>query len=117
MVDDGTPYSVFETFLSEHLHDNKLDFDGIFCVTDALAYQIIGSLRQMGLKVPEDVQVIGYDGIREFGDLDYCCSTIVQPISEIAELCVDMVLEKKNNKIPSLTCLPITYAYGGTTKK
>ena len=115
-MDDGTSYSAFEDFLREHLHDGKLDFDGIFCVTDSLAHQIINSLREMGQRVPEDVQVIGFDGIRHFGDLDYTCSTIVQPVNEIAEVCVNMVLEKDDTSSPSLICLPVTYAYGGTTK-
>ena len=117
IVDDGTPYSAFEDFLQEHLVDGKLDFDGIFCVTDSLAYQIINSLRRMGQRVPEDVQVIGFDGIRHFGDMEYCCSTIVQPLEEIAETCVEMIVEKEEGKIPSLVCLPVRYAYGGTTKK
>ena len=117
IVDDGTPYSAFEDFLREHLHEGKLDFDGIFCVTDVLAHQIIRSLRAMDLRVPEDVQVIGFDGIRHFGDLDYTCSTIVQPTEEMAEICVNMVLEKEDTKAPSLVCLPVSYGYGGTTKK
>lgn len=116
IIDDGTPYSAFEDFLREHLHDGVLVFDGIFCVTDNLAYQIIRFLREMGLRVPEDVQVIGFDGIRQFGDLDYICSTIVQPVEDIAQVCVDMVLDKESTNSPSLVCLPVTYAYGGTTK-
>ena len=117
IVDDGTPYSAFEEFLREHLHSGKLDFDGIFCVTDSLAYQIIGSLRRMGLRVPEDVQVIGYDGVRKFGDLEYHCSTIVQPLEEIAQQCVTMVLEKDRTKMPALVCLPVSYVYGATTRE
>ena len=117
IVDDGSPYSHFEDFLQEHLHEGKLDFDGIFCVTDTLAHQIIASLRRLGLRVPEDVQVIGFDGIRHFGDLDYTCSTIIQPMEEIAETCVELILEKEEGKIPSLICLPVSYACGGTTVK
>ena len=117
ILDDGSPYSAFEDFLQEHLHEGKLDFDGIFCVTDTLAHQIIGSLRRMGQRVPEDVQVVGFDGIRHFGDLDYTCSTIVQPLEEIAETCVELILEKEEGKIPSLICLPVSYACGGTTLK
>ncbi|MBR2047839.1 MAG: LacI family DNA-binding transcriptional regulator [Oscillospiraceae bacterium] len=116
ILDDGQPYSAFEEFLQAHMQDGKLDFDGIFCVTDLLAHQIMGSLRQMGLRIPEDVQVVGYDGIRHFGDLDYTCSTIVQPVEEMAETCVDLVLEKNEGKTPSLICLPVRYAYGGTTR-
>ena len=117
IAEDGTPLSDFEAFLRAHFQDGKLDFDGIFCVTDVLAHQIIGILRHMGLSVPEDVQVIGYDGIRHFGDLDYVCSTIVQPVEEMAEVCVSMVLDRdgERNK-PSLVCLPVRYAWGGTTR-
>ena len=116
IIDDGTPYSAFEDFLREHLHDGKLDFDGIFCVTDSLAHQILGTLRDMELRVPEEVQVIGFDGVRRFGDMELYCSTIVQPIEDIAATCVDMVTEKDLDKAPSLVCLPVTYAQGGTTK-
>lgn len=116
IIDDGTPYSAFEDFLREHLHDGKLDFDGIFCVTDSLAHQILNTLRDMELRVPEEVQVIGFDGVRRFGDMELYCSTIVQPIEDIAATCVDMVTEKDLDKAPSLVCLPVTYAQGGTTK-
>ena len=116
IVDDGTPYSAFEDFLREHLHDGRLDFDGIFCVTDSLAHQILNSLRGMGVRVPEDVQVIGFDGTRFFGDMELTCSTIVQPVEDIAETCVNMVLERHPTKAPSLVCLPVSYAYGGTTR-
>ena len=116
IIDDGTPYSAFEDFLREHLHDGKLDFDGIFCVTDSLAHQILNTLRDMELRVPEEVQVIGFDGVRRFGDMELYCSTIVQPVEDIAATCVDMVTEKDLDKAPSLVCLPVTYAQGGTTK-
>lgn len=117
IVDDGTPYSAFEEFLREHMRDGRLDFDGIFCVTDSLAYQIINSLKRMNLRVPEDVQIIGFDGTRHFGDMELYCSTIVQPVEEIAETCVNMLLERQLFQAPSLLCLPVSYAYGGTTWK
>lgn len=113
---DGAPFSEFEHFLKENLQDGRLAFDGIFCVTDKLAVDIIKTLRRMGLRVPEDVQVMGYDGLRAFGDQDYYCSTIVQPVEAMAETCVDLVLQDSHSNTPSLLCLPVRYAYGGTTK-
>ena len=113
---DEAPFSEFEHFLEENLRDGKLAFDGIFCVSDKLAVDIIKALRRMGLRVPEDVQVIGYDGLRAFGDRDYYCSTIVQPVEAMAETCVDLVLQDSHANTPSLLCLPVRYAYGGTTK-
>ena len=105
----------FAVFLDDHLQDGVLEFDGIFCVTDRLAYQIVQLLRLMGLRVPEDVQVIGFDGLRIFGDMDYYCSTMFSR-GRIAETCVEVVLNENRANTPSLLCLPVSYAYGGTTK-
>lgn len=116
MVDDGVPVSVFGDFLQEHFHDGKLDYDGLFCVTDKLAHEVRIMLQEMGLSVPEDVQIIGFDGTRHFGYKEYTCSTIVQPVPEIAEVCVEFVTQDQSRFRPQLSCLPVSYAPGGTTK-
>lgn len=117
ILNDGDSYETFTQFLSEHIRGGKLDFDGIFCVTDRLAYFIIKTLRQLNLRVPEDVQVIGFDGIRPFQGEDYVCSTIVQPVPEIAEMCVSLLLQENMSSKPPLVCLPVTYACGGSTRE
>jgi len=61
ILDDGEPYEKFEAFLEEHIQDGRLSFDGIFCVTDRLAFSVIQTLRRLNQRVPQDVQVIGYD--------------------------------------------------------
>lgn len=116
IIDDGTSYSEFEDFLRSRYHDGKLDIDGLFCVTDSLACQMIQIIESMGLRVPEDVQVIGFDGLQHFGGGDFVCSTIVQPVQQIAQACVDLLLEDKVGAVPTLMCLPVQYAFGGTTK-
>lgn len=116
ILNDGEPFSLFETFLAEHIQNGRLSFDGIFCVTDRLAWLIIKMLGKLGIRVPEDVQVIGFDGIRYFGNEDYICSTIVQPVQEIAEMCVELLTRESLSAKPPLVCLPVTYAYGRTTR-
>ena len=117
ILNDGEPYEKFEDFLREHMQDGKLSFDGIFCVTDTLAHSVIKMLLSLGLHVPDDVQVIGFDGARHFGDQEYICSTIVQPVPEIAEMCVELLLQENRQAKPPLICLPVAYAYGGTTRE
>ena len=116
-LEDGAPFSEFERFLDDHTVKGKLTLDGLFVGTDMLAWQIIQVLKRKGLRVPKDVQVIGFDGIRMFGTLEPVVSTIVQPVQEIAETCVTTVLSKHLANVPSLICLPVKYAYGGTTKE
>lgn len=116
ILDDGAPYEEFDRFIIEHIHNGKLSFDGIFCVTDRLAYYILRLLKKLNQKVPEDIQVIGFDGIRLF-EFDFICSTIIQPVPEIAEMCVEILLQENMQTKPPLICLPVTYGYGGTTRE
>lgn len=113
---DGAPFSSFTDFLQQHLAE-AVPIDGIFCVNDSLAVKIILYLREQGVRVPEDVQVIGYDGVKDYITEDYHCSTIIQPLDKMAEVSVDMLLSQDWSNTPSLVCLPVTYAPGGTTKE
>lgn len=106
----------FYEYVDQHITEGAFEFDGIFCGTDHLAYKICKYLRSKGIRVPEDVQIIGFDGLRKFGNDDYYVSTIVQPVEELAKACVDIVLNDNRTNLPPLMCLPVTYAYGGTTK-
>lgn len=115
IINDGEPYEQFTEFLKEHIRNGRLEFDGIFCVTDTLAHFIYNQLRALGIRVPEDVQLIGFDGTRYFGGAEYICSSIVQPVPEMAEMCVELLLQESMTTKPPLVCLPVTYAYGGTT--
>lgn len=106
-------------FLEQHQDStlHKLDFDGVFANTDYHACIVIEILKDMGYEVPEDVQVIGFDGTKKFYPSDeYIVSTILQPLPEIAKRCVEMILNAETEAMPSLTLLPVSYQYGGTTK-
>lgn len=114
---DGEPYSKFTEYLKNNIIDNKFKYDGIFCGTDHLACFIINELNSLNIKTPEDVQVIGFDGMLDYVTNEYLCSTIVQPLEQIAEKSVELVLSNDDSKIPTLVCLPVTYTKGGTTRE
>lgn len=114
-ISSSDSYDKFLPFLNKHISEGKLSFDGIFCASDHLAYYIIEILQKLNIKIPEDVQIIGYNGISFFKEGKYIYSTIVQPISKIAETCVEMLLLEKTPAKSLQICLPVTYSYGGTT--
>ena len=116
-LNDEDGLEPIQDFLAGHMDGGRLAFDGIFCVNDALAVRVRDFLEELGLRVPEDVQIIGFDGLRHFATGDYYCSTIVQPVGRLAETSVDMLLREDRSNLPSLVCLPVTYAPGGTTKE
>ena len=116
-LNDEDGLEPFQDFLAGHMDGGKLAFDGIFCATDALAVRIRTMLWELGLRVPEDVQLIGFDGIRRFAEEGFLCSTIIQPVARLAETGVELLLREDQSNLPSLVCLPVTYAPGGTTKE
>lgn len=116
ILEDGQPIELFAQYLAGSIHNGHCDYDGIFCVTDYLAHRVRRILDELKIRVPDQVQIIGFDGIHLFGDQEYACSTIVQPVEAIAENCVRLLLTNRPDERPSQLCLPVFYAYGGTTK-
>ncbi len=114
-LNDHHTDTAFRDFICAHIHDGKLDFSGIFCVTDVLVYKIKKLLTELHFHVPNDVALIGFDGIRHFGSYDYTCSTIVQPVEDMAEMAVELLLQDVLKVRPHLVCLPVHFAEGGTT--
>jgi len=54
---DGGYKSVMEIL------ENKIGFDGIFAYNDLMAFGVIKALKEEGIKIPQEVKVIGYDDI------------------------------------------------------
>lgn len=116
-LSDGESLELFRDFFQAHMRDDRLEIDGIFCSTDLLAWKVQGMLKELGVRVPEDVQIIGFDGMRHFCAEELYCSTIVQPIQKLADTAVDLLLAKDRTNIPALVLLPVSYAPGGTTRE
>ena len=118
--DDNESKKSVKQFITDRINpDGTLGFDGVFANTDYYGYMILKILQELGYQVPDDVQIIGFDGISKFGaeEGDLFVSSICQPIPELAELCIDTILNEDNRVIPSLSLLPVYYRWGGTTKK
>lgn len=116
-LSDADTEAPFFPFLEEHIQDGKLEFDGIFCNSDGLAVRVCEFLRSKEIRIPEDVQIIGYDGIVDFATGRYICSTIVQPVSEMAQTAVKSLLSGDSALSPANISLPVHYAPGGTTRE
>ena len=102
--------------MKEWIEQGTFDYDGIFCSTDHLAYHTAAFLRKQGIRIPEDVQIIGFDGLKTFWDDAYPVSTIAQPVEQLARTAVDTLLSISTSQHASLICLPVTYIVGRTTR-
>ncbi|GAB3280249.1 LacI family DNA-binding transcriptional regulator [Actinocorallia lasiicapitis] len=73
----------------------------ICCGSDIMAIGAIRAARQRGLRVPEDVSVVGFDDSPLIPYLDPPLTTIRQPVREMSEAAVNSLLEEiGGNKVP-----------------
>ena len=62
---------------------------GIICSNDLMAVGVLQSAERLGIRVPEDLSVVGFDGIEATSWTNPALTTIEQPIAEIAQTAVD----------------------------
>lgn len=79
---------------AERLVDSGLLFDGVVCITDTVALGVMRGLADRGVRVPEDVRVIGFDAIEEGEYSIPRLSTVAPDHDEVAALAVDLVLRR-----------------------
>lgn len=72
--------------------------DALFCATDLLAQGAIRVLLEQGLRVPQDVAVIGFDDIDEGNYSTPTLTTISPDKRQIAETAVDRLLARAHSK-------------------
>lgn len=87
-------YSPFKDLISSLEEIDFRKYDGVFVFNDIATTQLLRHLEQDGIKVPNDLKVIGFDNIY----LDVLTrpkiTTIEQPVEEIGSLCVDKLIER-----------------------
>ncbi|HEV7345572.1 MAG TPA: substrate-binding domain-containing protein [Devosia sp.] len=67
--------------------------DGVFCVTDLLALGFMDVARiEFGLKIPQDLCVVGFDDIEQAAWHSYQLTTFAQPLEAMASEVVDLLL-------------------------
>ena len=121
----GIPYAIYDgqdpvielkqeirTFFEENP-----DVDGIFAHTDFIALDILEVLEEMKRKVPEEVQIIGCDGIKMESGRRQIVSTIRQPVDLMAKAAVEKIIQVIDGEsVRTKITLPVHYLEGSTTK-
>lgn len=73
--------------------DNKMD--ALICANDLMAIGAIDSARSnFGLFVPENLSIVGFDGVSPATWLAYQVTTIRQPVSRMTDAAVTMLVER-----------------------
>lgn len=71
----------------------KPDTTAVFAMSDTVAMGVIRALTDMGRRVPEDVSVVGFDGIEMGKFFIPRLTTIEQPVDDIARESVQVLMD------------------------
>jgi DNA-binding LacI/PurR family transcriptional regulator len=74
-----------------------------------MALGAMNVLHAQGIRVPEDISIIGYDNIFYASTFEPALTTIAQPIAAIGQECIARLLERihQPEKQPVHTTLPV----------
>jgi len=98
----------------------RTEFDGIFVASDMMSFGAIRAIREVGLKVPDDIALVSFDDIPAAGRHQPPLTTIRQPIHQMgciaAQTLIDQ-LESKDSNSPRRIILPTEIKIRGTSIK
>lgn len=70
----------------------------VFCGGDIMAMGAICAADEMGLRVPQDISVIGYDNVRNARYFTPALTTVHQPKERLGETAFDMLIDRITSK-------------------
>lgn len=82
--------------------------DAILFATNYLAVNGLEMIRKLNRRIPDDIAVISFDDHILFQLYDPPITSIIQPVEEISENVIDILLEKLNNRPHSQKQLELT---------
>ncbi len=78
----------------EMLKAKNPDLDAIFVSNDQMSLGVIQAAHRMGIRIPEELGIVGFDGIRESGYFIPPLSTVRQDANRLGALAVTQLLQR-----------------------
>jgi LacI family transcriptional regulator len=103
---------------ASHLIKNNPQLSALFCSTDEIAFGAMNAIWQSGLKIPDDISVLGFDDIKFASMLIPPLTTVQQPTHLIANAAVAQLITMINDPSTEQTSiiLPTHLIIRQTTK-
>jgi len=80
------------------LMDAHDGFDAVVCVNDLMAIGALDAAReQFGLRIPDDMSIVGFDGSDPASWGSYQLCSVRQPVRRMTQAAIDMLLERVDN--------------------
>lgn len=86
--------------LTEQHIKSGAEFDGLFSISDRMASGAVSAIHSCGLKVPEDIAVVGFDNTDAAYMTTPPLTTVAQPKKELGQEAMKSLLERFKGNIP-----------------
>jgi LacI family transcriptional regulator len=90
----------------------------IYCGTDYIAFGMIDAAKRLGLRVPEDIQVVGYDDLAMASWSMFNLTTVRQPLTEMAIEGTNRLIDRiegRYDELPTRVTFEVSLVERGTT--
>ncbi len=94
--------------------ERGLRFSAVFAASDEMALGARAALEDLGLRVPQDVSLVGYDDLPELGQ---SLTTVHQDIPTLAQKAVKLLHQALAGEKPRAYRLPVRLVVRGTTAR
>jgi len=92
------------------------DITAIFCDDDILAGGVYLAVRDLRLRIPRDVSVVGFDGLDFTRLLTPPLTTVTADAAGLGARAVEALLaHMRGEEVPPVTTLPVTLTVRGST--
>jgi DNA-binding LacI/PurR family transcriptional regulator len=91
-MDDPSPQEGYKT--TKELLSRKVPFTALFAYNDISAVGAIRAIKETGLRVPEDISVVGFDDIREAAYHLPSLTTVRQPLRKIGVMAAETLIDR-----------------------
>ena len=89
----------------------------VLCMSDAVAIGVVRAALQLGLRVPDDLEVVGFDDIPIANLITPPLSTVHQPIFEKGRTAAELLVARLEGEAPAeAVVLPTELVLRGTTR-
>jgi LacI family transcriptional regulator len=91
-ADDPSPQQGYR--LTKTLLERVSNFSALFAYNDVAAIGAIRAIREAGLRVPEDISVVGFDDIRDAAYHVPSLTTVRQPLRTMGEMAAQILVDR-----------------------
>jgi LacI family transcriptional regulator len=103
--DDPTPNLGYP--FAKHLLARKQPFTALFAYNDISAIGSISAFQEAGLRVPDDVSVVGFDDIQSAAYINPPLTTVKQPLQKMGEIAARTLLDRIEERVKDIAEIAI----------